>query len=61
MNIHTTDTFQKYERKRPSKHSLDRPLEHSSDEHSEQHNKHSCVKQAWRMERMNKRINWEDV
>lgn len=41
---HTQGTFQKYERKRPSKHSLDT----SSDEHSGRHNKHSCVKQAWR-------------
>ena len=54
MNTYTNDTFQKYERKRPSKHSLDTS---SPDEHSERHNKHSCVKQAWRMERMSKR-NW---
>ena len=57
MNNYTTESFQKYERKRPSKHLLD----HSLDKHSERHNKHSCVKQAWRMERMNKRTNWEDV
>lgn len=49
MNTYTTDTFQKYERKRPSKHSLD--------EHSERHNKGNCVKQAWRMSRESKR-NW---
>lgn len=49
MNTYTTDTFQKYERKRPSKH--------STDEHSERYNKHSCVKQAWRMGRESKR-NW---
>lgn len=40
----TNETLQKYERKRPSKHSLDS----SPDEHSERNNKHSCVKQAWR-------------
>ena len=54
---HNTDTFQKYERKRPSKHSLDT----LPDEHSERHNKGSCVKRGWRMERMNKRMNWESV
>lgn len=59
MNNYTTkaiadsSTFQKYERKRPSKSSLDT----SPDEHSERHNKHSCVKQAWRMSREVKR-NW---
>lgn len=53
----TTDTFQKYERKRPSKHSLDTSLEKSPGEHSGRHNKHSCVKQAWRMSRESKR-NW---
>lgn len=55
MNTYTTDTFQKYERRRPSKHSLDTSL----DEHSERHNKHSCVKQAWRMSRESKR-NWSN-
>ena len=50
---YTTDTFQKYERKRPSKHSLDT----LSDEHSERHNKGNCVKQGWRMSRDLKR-NW---
>lgn len=55
MNTYTNDTFQKYERKRPSKHSLDT----SPDEHSERHNKHSCVKQAWRMSREVKR-NWRE-
>ena len=56
--MYTTDTFQKYERKRPSKHSLDRSSEHTSpDEHSERHNKGNCVKQSWRMERQVKR-NW---
>ena len=57
MNTYTTDTFQKYQRKRPSKHSLDT----HADEHSERHNKGNCVKQAWRMERMNKRTNWEEM
>lgn len=57
MNTYTNETFQKYERERPSKHSLDT----SSDEHSERYNKGNCVKQAWRMERMNKRTNWESV
>lgn len=61
MNTYTTkaitdsSTFQKYERKRPSKRLLDT----SSDEHSERHNKQSCVKQAWRMSRDMKR-NWSD-
>ena len=55
MNTYTTDTFQKYERKRPSKHSLDTSL----DEHSERYNKHSCVKQGWRGIRENKR-NWSE-
>lgn len=55
MNTYITDTFRKYERKRPSKHSLDTP----TDEHSERHNKHSCVKQAWRMSRESKR-NWRE-
>jgi len=54
---YTQDTFQKYERKRPSKRLLDR----SSDEHSERHNKHGCVKQAWRGIRESKRMNWEDM
>lgn len=54
MNNYTNNTFQKYERKRPSKHSLDTS---SLDEHSERHNKHSCVKQAWRGIRESKR-NW---
>lgn len=53
MNTYTTNTFQKYERKRPSKHSLDT----SPYEHSERYNKHSCVKQGWRGVRENKR-NW---
>lgn len=57
MNTYTTESFQKYERKRPSKHSLDT----SPDDHSERYNKGSCVKQAWRMERMNKRTNWEEM
>lgn len=55
MNTYTNNTFQKYERKRPSKHSLDTSL----DEHSERHNKHNCVKQAWRMSRESKR-NWKE-
>ena len=55
MNTYTTkaicdsSTFQKYERKRPSKHSLD--------EHSERHNKGDCVKKGWRGIRESKR-NW---
>lgn len=53
MNTYTQDTFQKYERKRPSKSSLDT----SPDEHSERHNKGNCVKQAWRGIRDLKR-NW---
>lgn len=63
MNTYTTKaiadsgTFQKYERKRPSKHFLDTSL----DEHSERYNKGNCVKKGWRMERMNKRTNWESV
>lgn len=48
-SIVDSSTFQKYERKRPSKH--------SPDEHSERHNKYSCVKQAWRGIRESKR-NW---
>ena len=56
MNTYTTDTFQKYERKRLSKHSLGT----LPDEHSERYNKHSCVKQAWKGIRESKR-NWEDV
>lgn len=56
---YTQDTFQKYERKRPSKHCLDTSL----DEHSERYNKGNCVKKGWRMERQVKRnytdINWE--
>lgn len=55
MNTYTTESFQKYERKRPSKHSLDT----SPDEHSERYNKGNCVKQAWRMSRDMKR-NWRD-
>ena len=58
--MYTQDTFQKYERKRPSKHSLDTPSGKSSDEHSERHNKGNCVKRGWRMERMSKRTNWEN-
>lgn len=54
-SIKDSSTFQKYERKRPSKHSLDT----LRDEHSERHNKHSCVKQAWRMSRDLKRVGWE--
>lgn len=53
--IYKTDTFQKYERKRPSKHSLDT----SSDEHSERYNKGGCVKGGWRVVRESKR-NWKD-
>lgn len=59
MNTYTTkaiadsSTFRKYERKRPSKHSLDT----LSDEHSERHNKGNCVKKGWRMSRDLKR-NW---
>ena len=59
MNTYTTkaiadsSTFRKYERKRPSKHSLDT----LSDEHSERYNKGNCVKQAWRGIRESKR-NW---
>lgn len=53
--MYTTASFQKYERKRPSKHSLDT----LSDEHSERHNKHSFVKQAWRITRESKR-NWRE-
>ena len=56
MNNYTTESSQKYERKRPSKHSLDT----HTDEYSERQNKHSCVKQAWRMCREVKR-NWEGV
>lgn len=52
-SIKDSSTFQKYERKRPGKHSLDTHL----DEHSERHIKPSCVKQAWRGIRENKR-NW---
>ena len=51
--MYTQDTFQKYERKRPSKSSLDT----LPDEHSERHNKGNCVKQAWRGIRDLKR-NW---
>ena len=51
----TQETFQKYERKRPSKHSLDS----STDEHSERDNKPSSAKQAWRMSRESKR-NWRE-
>lgn len=50
---YTTDTFQKYERKRHGQRLLDT----SPDEHSERHNKGNCVKQAWRMSREVKR-NW---
>ena len=53
MNTYTTDPFQKYERKRPSKHSLDTSL----DEHSERYTKGNCVKKGWRMSREVKR-NW---
>lgn len=52
MNTYTTDTFQKYERKRPSKHSLDT----SPDEQCSESN---CVKKGWRMSRENKR-NWRE-
>ena len=54
---YTTDTFQKYERKRPSKRLLDTRSDTPPDEHSERHNKGNCVKQAWRMSRDLKR-NW---
>lgn len=57
MNTYTTNTFQKYQRKRPSKHSLDTRLDTSPAEHSERYNKGNCVKQAWRMSRDMKR-NW---
>jgi len=52
MNNYTTDTFQKYERKRPSKRLLDPSL----DEHSERYNKHS--KQKYKQQRQVKR-SWE--
>lgn len=55
---YTTDTFQKYERKRPSKRLLDTPLGKSPDEHSERYNKGNCVKKGWRMSRESKRMNW---
>lgn len=61
MNTNTTkaiedsSTFQKYERKCPSKHSLDT----LPDEHSERYNKHSCVKRGWRGIRESKR-NWRE-
>lgn len=51
--IYTIDTFQKYERKRPSKRLLDT----LPDEHSERYNKGGCVKKGWRMVRESKR-NW---
>lgn len=54
MNIHTTDKFQKYERKRSSKRLLDT----LPDEHSERYNKGNCVKRGWRVSREVKR-NWE--
>lgn len=63
MNTYTqdvfkeTNTFQKYERKRPSKHTELRSSDTSLDEHSERHNKGNCVKQAWRGIRDLKR-NW---
>lgn len=53
--MYTTETFQKYERKRPSKSSVDTLV----DEHSERHNKGNCVKQGWRMSREVKR-NWRE-
>lgn len=58
---YTTDTFQKYERKRLSKHTELRSSDTLSDEHSERYNKGNCVKQAWRIERVNKRLTWEGV
>lgn len=57
MNNYTTESFQKYERKRPSKGSSEHSLDTLSDEHSERHNKGNCVKKGWRMEREVKR-NW---
>lgn len=56
-SIKDSSTFQKYERKRPSKRLLETALDTLPDEHSERHNKHSCVKQAWRGIRDMKR-NW---
>jgi len=44
MNTYTPDTFQKYERKRPSKRLLDTSL----GEHSERYNKGNCVKRGWK-------------
>lgn len=52
MNF-TDESFQKYERKRPSKRLLDT----LSDEHSERYNKGGCVKKGWRGIRDLKR-NW---
>lgn len=57
MNTYTVESFQKYERKRPSKHRLDTHV----NEHSERHNKGGCVKKGWRMSRENKRTNWEEM
>lgn len=60
MNTYTTESFQKYERKRPSKRLLDTYSEHTSpDEHSERYNKGNCVKKGWRMVRDSKR-NWRE-
>ena len=56
---YTIDTFQKYQRKRPSKHSLDTRSDTSPDEHSERYNKGNCVKQAWKGIRESKR-NWRE-
>ena len=53
--IADSSTFQKYERKRPSKHSLDT----LPDEHSERYNKGNCVKKGWRGIRESKR-NWRE-
>lgn len=56
MNTYTTESFQKYERKRSSKHSLDT----LPDEHSELYNKGNCVKKGWRLSREVKR-NWSEA
>lgn len=56
-SIKDSSTFQKYERKRPSKRLLETALETLPDEHSERYNKGNCVKRCWRMSRDLKR-NW---
>lgn len=53
---YTIESFQKYERKRHSKSSLDT----LPDEHSERYNKGGCVKRGWRGIRESKR-NWSDT